>query len=270
MLAAGAVFPLPVSWAEAPPKAPTFVAVDGAAAQIQWNHDDLKILGENRFVDSLRENGWSVRTGSWMSMVEDSTVPYYGPNVAQRLFPDGESSGSGTAALGYSLSSTPTVLHVGVLMKISENYVNDAAGLSKIFYLWSNNQSKFILSVHDKQNFELRVLLRYAPGNTGYRGPNLVPSSQARLTPGQWHKVEFRVTSASAPEMGAEADGRVEVWLDDLKTHDRGGYDTHFDGQSLHWSRADWNTIRGGAGPDNPEDMWWWAGALMVAVEEVD
>jgi uncharacterized protein YjdB len=234
------------------------VAQTGSA--IQWNAGTLNTLSEHIFGSSIEEDGWANLSPSRVSLVQDPTAPH-GLNVAQRLYPEGEMAGTGTA-MARPIPGKPTVVHVGVVLKISENYVNDAANLSKIFYLWSAGKSKFILSAHDGQNYQLRVLLRHSPGNTGYLVPNL---AGARLKPGHWHRVEFRVESASRPEMGTSADGRARVWLDGVLTHDYRGLDTHFKGQDLHWEQVQWSTIRGGVSPDNPHAMWWWANALFIA-----
>lgn len=240
-------------------------ALPAPPGEIAWNDSDLTRQSDNRIISSVEEDGWTVFSSSLTYMVEDAGVPFYAPNIAERVYLEGAPAGSGRG-MARSVSGEPTILHAGVLLKVSENFVNDAANLTKIFYLWSAGQSKFILSLTGGQNFNLAFLLRHSPGNTAYMGATEVPQSEARCVPGQWHVVEFRVESASEPEMGGSADGRGRVWLDGVLTHDIGGLDTHFIGQSRHWTSAEWNTIRGGTGPDNPEDMRWWAGALMTAV----
>jgi hypothetical protein len=240
------------------PQAVPDVTVTG---DIQWNANDLNPVSEHRFTEGLNAQGWTA--GSKVTLERDETAPF-GDAVAQRNYMKGEPAGVGIA-MKRQFSGQPTTVHIGVVLKISENYVNDAANLTKIFYLWSSNNSKFVLSAHEGQNFALRLLLRSSPGNTGYLSQNTASWEDSRLTPGKWHTVELRVESASAPEMGAAADGRARVWLDGVLTHDYKGLDTHFEGQSLHWSHGEWNTIRGGTQPENPHDMWLWANALFIA-----
>lgn len=233
---------------------------------IEWNAMDLPWSSEIRFEQGLWENGWTVMSRDIVTLVQDPTVPFYGPNVAQRFYKEGAPAGQGIG-MRREVAGSPTTLHMGVLLKISENYVNDAASLTKIFYFWSSDASKWILDARNGQDFELMPRLRRNPTPSGALPANMVPRTQARLTPGKWHRVEFRVTSASAPEMGNAADGKVWVWLDGVLTHYYDGLDTHFAGEDRAWQRGEWNTIRGGVEPPNPTDMWWWAGALFIAAD---
>jgi uncharacterized protein YjdB len=215
---------------------------------------DFSLIAQTTF-DGGAVSGFDLRAA--VSLGIDATAPISCCAVAQKTFPVGMEGGGGIGVVRDIASRGATSVYAAVWMKVSDNFRNHSSGITKVFYVWSANRPKMILTAFGP-NLQLRSLLRYSPTEPdAYRLPNRGTPEQALLVRGQWHFIEYLVESETAP--GA-SNGSMRWWLDGVLVGEYAGLGTHFPGESLHWQIVEWNTIWGGVGDlvtAADGDMYW-------------
>jgi hypothetical protein len=196
------------------------------------------------------EAGWQDR--SVMSIVSDSRSTH-GGSIGRRLYPQGATGGAGVAG-SLSIPDAHDRIYIQFRVRLSEDWRNHSSGINKFVYLWSASAPKMILTAYGTSPVPA-FLLRHAPGNTSYLGPdpgNTHPEHGV-MTTGRWYTIELLVQSSSAPGV---ADGTAAWWMDGHLLRRLDELDTHFAGESLHWHNLEWNSIWGGTGDEHELDMW--------------
>jgi hypothetical protein len=196
------------------------------------------------------EAGW--QDTSVMSIVPDSSSNH-GGSIGRRLYPQGATGGAGVAGR-LSIPGAHGRIYIHFRVRLSEDWRNHSSGINKFVYLWSASAPKMILTAYGTSPVPA-FLLRHAPGNTSYVGPDPANTHPERgvMTRGRWYEIELLVQSSSAPGI---ADGTAAWWMDGHLLRRLDGLDTHFAGESLHWHNLEWNSIWGGVGDEHEVDMW--------------
>ena len=232
--------------------------------------------------DSLTTNQWYPSHPDNPSIVVDSTSPEGSLNVGQVKFPTGFESGSAPGGLFQLIDpypSKPKQIYVSFWIKISTNWVGNAAGANKILY-WTINGtiggSIELLGMGglDETNQMLAPMvvvenIRQVTEGEGASGtvsvalsPNRVPYAPAsQAVRGAWNHYEVLLT-LNTP---GQADGSVKWWWNGRPYGDYSSRVQWTDDAGAVFENVYWSPTYGGAGPAVPADQYMWMKNLYVS-----
>lgn len=219
--------------------------------------------------------------GAYTTVV-DPTSPDGSSNVGQMTFATGFSSGIAPAGL-YQRSApfprSPRQIYISFWVKLSSNWVGNAAGANKILYMRVNGQNagsvEFIgmggLDPSEQTLGPMLVLenvvqVTRGSGASGSGSvtvtPNMVPyTSSTAITRGQWGHYEVLET-LNTP---GQADGGVKWWWNGQLYGDYTGRVQWTDTPNAAFTEVYWNPTYGGLGPPVPDTQYMWMKTFYVS-----
>lgn len=212
----------------------------------------------------------------------DATSPEGDTNVGQLKFPAGFPSGIAPGGFypNNPFSFKPKRLYVRFWVKLSANWVGNAAGANKICYVQLDQQNRgsieFIAmgGIDDtEQTIAPMIVLENVnvvpgQGSSGTPSATLVPNrvpyqASSAYQRGTWGLYETEMWLNSAPGV---ADGGIRWWWNKQLYGDFSGVvDWNIAGPSSAFSNAYWEPTYGGAGPAVPADQYMWMKGLYIS-----
>lgn len=209
---------------------------------------------------SQLDEGWGFEfDGSPETIVSDSDAPHSPSGVIQFNYFEGQSGGGplgNRGALFFPRSFD--IVYIYLSWKIDPIWQGHKSLVNKQFFLAVTNPEsgaghQMIFDAHSLDLGRMRLRI------TGQRfccddpSPFFVGNvGSDDLTRGQWHEIEF-VFTANTP--GA-ADGRLEVWIDGVKSHDHNDFGPLTSAEGPGFNKILWSSIWGGTGDTVESDMW--------------
>ena len=217
------------------------------------------------------------------SIVVDPTSPDGSTNTGQILFPAGFSSGSAPGGLWQTsiFSQKLKQVYVSFWVKLSSNWVGNAAGANKIGYMNVDGQGRGSFEFlamggldGTEQTLAPMIVLEgvnVAPGaadaNSGSPSVALTANMQPYSTSiayqrGTWGHYEILMTLNSAPGV---TDGSIKWWWNGALY---GDYTNRIDWgitSTSGFTQVYWEPTYGGAGPAVPADQYMWLKSFKVA-----
>ena len=164
-------------------------------------------------------SGWvneRASTTGLARLATDATAPVSPSGVLEEFYPAGMSGGTAPGNVIFTGTNGATEVFVGFWFKMSPNFQGHSSGVNKLVNIWTpfdihwlrvNSWSQYDTD-GSRQNgpFYLVATNRSSPYDLlQNQVQTMVP-----IVPGQWHKVEWHLTTAGA----APGNGRVRWWLD--------------------------------------------------------
>ena len=231
--------------------------------------------------DTLTTSQWYPSHPTNPSIVVDPSSPDGSTNVGQIKFPAGFGSGSAPAGLWLvaPFAQKPKQVYVSFWIKLSENWVGNAAGANKIGYMNVDGRGRGSFEFlamggldGSQQTLAPMIVLE---GVTVADGPGASGSPSVALTAnmqpysasiayqrGTWGHYEILMTLNSAPGV---TDGSIKWWWNGQLY---GDYTNRVDWSitsSSAFSDVYWEPTYGGAGPAVPVDQYMWLKSLFIS-----
>ena len=229
--------------------------------------------------DSLENSYFSASTqgGTNYSIVVDPTSPTGSKNVGQIKFPAGFGSGAAPSAI-YSRAayrSKPRTIYVSFWVKVSKNWVGNAAGANKVLYMRvdGDNRGSFELFAMggldpSEQTLAPMIVVQnvvVTPGAGPSGSPSVVLTANQQpyrksiaIERGVWGHYEVLATMNTP----GQADGGIKWWWNG-KLY--GDYTGHVDWKGSAFTDVYWDPTYGGSGPPVPVDQYMWMKDLYVS-----
>jgi hypothetical protein len=225
----------------------------------------MTVLTERAF-SALNEDGWTNTGSSDYKIVADATAPKSPSNVGQIRFPAGFGSGNAPAVLEKVWSGTQKTLYVSFWVKLSSNWVGNAAGVNKIFHFWIGGSNRLVLNARGVGTGKLLTEVElqgikaggnYDAGTTALFTANLGPTGE--LVRNQWLHWEAVFIGNSS----GIANGSVDWWVNGTKVGHYGGL--QFVSGAGYWEEMEWSPTYGGSGGVVPADQYQWIDHIYVS-----
>jgi len=185
--------------------------------------------------------GWSKFAKETVTIVDDPAAPLSPPKVIQYLYRKGHKAGYGTGSLWFPLNHNE--IYIGMYMKVSPNWQQTDAGLTKLFYIFQrkgDNRQAFFPCLRGMTGEVLHIGISNEAGDNGKWWNQNKANIPIELD--RWHKIEWYFKKASAE--GAD-DGVVKWWIDGQLAAEHTGAKT----RAQNFSEFQWNAVWGGSGP---------------------
>jgi len=181
--------------------------------------------GREMLRDGALSWGMAVRAGSW-SIAEDVSAPLAPPHVFRAFYPAGMAGGHEAAVPYTGINRTTSAFYLSYAFRLSENWQQGTSEMNGVkhvipFITAPGRQSTFwgwtSWVNHPQDGYRVSVTL---DGWNGSRRDipyfNHEARQAARFSRGQWVQVEMLVHFNS----GGAGTGRVQVWVNGVRTHD--------------------------------------------------
>lgn len=203
------------------------------------------------------DSGWAYSStmDKNTQVVTDAAAPKSPSTVTQMNYPAGFAAGSGPAVAERGFGGQRTTLYISQYVKYSSNWQGHSSGVNKITYFYGAGFVPYVYTLARGSGsgtlLSSIALQRLAAAYSDGRGTTgtevfLDPNTGAagHVIRGQWHHYEYILEMNTA----GVSNGRIQAWLDGVKTHDWSGIRFVGSGGSAWWELLHWAPVWGGTG----------------------